>query len=150
MKSSRISNPQYAQSFPQCVPQQTPQFTAGYDISKFPRSSSQPSQINCGYGHKEAEPVLRADTVTATQVTSLEGYEGQSMLEKVSSLMRAHPVMIFSKSHCPFCFEVKRTFSELGVPVHAIEVNKVHGGDKILAAVRSMSGQKTVPQVGFH
>jgi len=80
-------------------------------------------------------------------VSNVEGYSGNTTEEKVKAFTTEHSVAIFSKTYCPFCLEVKRTFAELGVPVHVIEVDSIKDGAKIHEAAKRISGLKTVPNV---
>ena len=42
---------------------------------------------------------------------------------KVQSLINENPVMIFSKSYCPFCDKTKRLFQSKGVSYGSIELD---------------------------
>jgi len=53
--------------------------------------------------------------------------------------------MIFSKSFCPFCKQVKALFDSLGVKYTALELDLVENGAEMQAALLEKSGQKTVP-----
>jgi glutaredoxin 3 len=56
-------------------------------------------------------------------------------------------VVVFSKSFCPFCLEVKSTFAAKRVPIVLIELDKTPNGSKIQAALKAMTNQGTVPNV---
>lgn len=57
-----------------------------------------------------------------TNVTDLKSYNGSTVDEKIASMTSKHGVVVFSKSFCPFCIEVKKTFQALNVPIHVFEV----------------------------
>lgn len=81
-------------------------------------------------------------------------------LQRVKSLisdeeiMRTHPVIIFSKSYCPFCKNVKALFSELlsgpastSLTPFVVELDVSRDGPAVQAALLELTGQKTVPNV---
>ena len=41
--------------------------------------------------------------------------------------MASHPVMVFSKTTCPFCDKVKAMFAGLNVTVEYLELDKIGG-----------------------
>ena len=57
-----------------------------------------------------------------------------------------HPVVIFSKSYCPFCMQAKALLAKFG-PVHAIELDEVANGDKIHNELKQKTGLMTVPNI---
>lgn len=61
--------------------------------------------------------------------------------------MKNNHVVVFSKSFCPFCLEVKATFAAKRVPIVLIELDKTPNGSKIQAALKAMNNQGTVPNV---
>lgn len=65
--------------------------------------------------------------------------------EHVQKLIKDNVVMMFSKSYCPYCKEVKKLFNSLGINFHALEVDLEENGQEIQNALLEMSGQKTVP-----
>ncbi|KAI1299995.1 thioredoxin reductase [Mortierella claussenii] len=69
----------------------------------------------------------------------------------VRSLIRTsiaqNPVMIFSKSYCPFCLRVKDLFDDLSVPYKALELDEHEQGFEIQQELKTISGQSTVPNV---
>ncbi|KAG0211809.1 hypothetical protein BGX28_007399 [Mortierella sp. GBA30] len=69
----------------------------------------------------------------------------------VRSLVRtsiaSNPVMIFSKSYCPYCLRVKDLFDDLSVPYKSLELDEHEYGDEIQQHLKKISGQSTVPNV---
>jgi len=70
-----------------------------------------------------------------------------SAMEQVDSLVASHPVMVFSKTTCPFCDKVKAMFAGLNVTVEYLELDKIANGAEVQAALADKSGQRTVPNV---
>ncbi|XP_027352931.1 glutaredoxin [Abrus precatorius] len=68
-------------------------------------------------------------------------------LAKAKETVSANPVVVFSKTYCPFCVEVKELFDKLGVTYKAIEINSEPDGSEIQAALAEWTSQRTVPNV---
>ncbi|KAG0349032.1 hypothetical protein BG004_002560 [Podila humilis] len=58
-----------------------------------------------------------------------------------------NPVMIFSKSYCPYCLRVKDLFDDMQVKYKALELDEHELGDEIQQSLKAFSGQSTVPNV---
>lgn len=58
-----------------------------------------------------------------------------------------NPVMVYSKTYCPFCSEVKSLFSNLAVDAKVVDLDTLADGDAIQDALMDVSGMRTVPQV---
>eukprot|EP00741_Cyanophora_paradoxa_P010586 tig00020537_g10232.t1 len=56
-------------------------------------------------------------------------------------------VVVFSKTHCPYCSRVKGLFAELNVPAKIVELDEVADGSAIQATLLEITGQRTVPNV---
>ena len=57
------------------------------------------------------------------------------------------PVVIFSKTYCPYCSEAKSLFQSLGVAADIYELDVISGGSSIQSTLQGISGMRTVPQV---
>ncbi|XP_010029144.2 glutaredoxin [Eucalyptus grandis] len=68
-------------------------------------------------------------------------------MPKAKELVSANPVVVFSKTTCPYCVKVKELLSQLGVNFKAIELNQENDGSEIQSALAEWTGQKTVPNV---
>ncbi|KAK8710244.1 hypothetical protein V6N13_145578 [Hibiscus sabdariffa] len=68
-------------------------------------------------------------------------------LPKAKEIVSANPVVVFSKSYCPFCVDVKQLLQKLGASFKAIELDKEGDGSDIQAALAEWTGQRTVPNV---
>lgn len=81
-------------------------------------------------------------------ITDLKEYEGTTLEEQVDALIQAHGVLIFSKSFCPFCLDVKDFFtSELGVPLYVLEVDTHPLGNAIHKVIKTKTNHLTVPAI---
>lgn len=56
-------------------------------------------------------------------------------------------VIVFGRSTCPFCIEVTRTMTELGIPFKYITMDTIENGSGVHDYIKSFTGQKTVPAV---
>ncbi|KAK3413170.1 hypothetical protein EUGRSUZ_I01760 [Eucalyptus grandis] len=68
-------------------------------------------------------------------------------MPKAKELVSANPVVVFSKSYCPYCVSVKKLLSQLGVNFKALELDQENDGSEIQSALAEWTGQKTVPNV---
>ena len=107
----------------------------------------------CALRHSIAPTVRR--TVSTGVSSSLLWFSsasntgiGNGSEDDVRAAIDATGVVIFSKSWCPFCRNVKVLFdSELKVPYTAYELDELPQGDEIQQSLVSISGQRTVPNV---
>ncbi|KAF9126008.1 hypothetical protein BGW39_007000 [Mortierella sp. 14UC] len=65
----------------------------------------------------------------------------------IKSSIATNPVMIFSKSYCPYCMRVKDLFDDLDVPYKALELNQHEQGAQIQNDLKTLTGQSSVPNV---
>ncbi|CAN6240095.1 unnamed protein product [Urochloa humidicola] len=68
-------------------------------------------------------------------------------LAKVKEIVASAPVVVFSKSYCPFCVRVKQLFEKLGATFKAIELDVENDGAALQDALKEWTGQRTVPNV---
>ncbi|XP_074660861.1 uncharacterized protein LOC141913279 [Tubulanus polymorphus] len=70
--------------------------------------------------------------------------------EYVKTTINGNPVVIFSKTTCPFCTMAKDAFKDIGVAYEAIELNKMKNGSEIQDILNEMTGARSVPRVFVH
>lgn len=63
----------------------------------------------------------------------------------VEEYIKQSKVIIFSKSFCPFCKQVKELFDSLNVAYVALELDLIDNGKEVQEALKAKSGQNTVP-----
>ncbi|CAM6121639.1 unnamed protein product [Calypogeia fissa] len=68
-------------------------------------------------------------------------------LTKAQALVSENPVVVFSKSYCPYCRKVKELLTNLGAKQKVIELDIESDGNEIQAALGGWTGQRTVPSV---
>jgi len=70
-----------------------------------------------------------------------------SLAEMVKEKNEQNPVIVYSKSWCPYCARVKALFQKLEVDAKIVELDEVVEGDDVQAALYEITGRRTVPQV---
>ncbi|CAM9603721.1 unnamed protein product [Discosporangium mesarthrocarpum] len=65
----------------------------------------------------------------------------------VKEMVAANPIMVFSKSYCPYCTKAKRALSAVGAKYKVLELDQEANGPAIQEALQSITGQRTVPNV---
>ncbi|OMO59213.1 Glutaredoxin [Corchorus capsularis] len=68
-------------------------------------------------------------------------------LPKAKEIVSANPVVVFSKSYCPYCVSVKQLLQKLDASFKAIELDNESDGSEIQSALAEWTGQRTVPNV---
>ncbi|KAM7267575.1 hypothetical protein ACFE04_009741 [Oxalis oulophora] len=68
-------------------------------------------------------------------------------LAKAKETVEANPVVVYSKTYCPYCVTVKKLFQQLGASFKAVELDNEKDGGEIQAALAQWTGQRTVPNV---
>uniref|UniRef100_A0A8C7C3D7 Thioredoxin reductase 3 n=1 Tax=Oncorhynchus kisutch TaxID=8019 RepID=A0A8C7C3D7_ONCKI len=73
---------------------------------------------------------------------------GRNQLKtRIQELIDSNQVLVFSKSHCPFCVKVKDLFKELNVNCNVVELDLIDDGSNYQELLLEMTRQKTVPNV---
>ncbi|KAM0938976.1 putative thioredoxin-disulfide reductase [Dioscorea sansibarensis] len=73
---------------------------------------------------------------------------GPSLEESVKKTVKEHPVVVYSKTWCPYSMEVKALLERLGVEPHVIELDELGSqGRELQDALGTVTGQFTVPNV---
>ncbi|KAF2758078.1 glutaredoxin-domain-containing protein [Pseudovirgaria hyperparasitica] len=66
---------------------------------------------------------------------------------KALKLIEENPVVVFSKSWCPYCRTAKATLTAQGAKFHVEELDQIDDGDAIKAALSQENGSNTVPMI---
>ncbi|KAI8990326.1 Alg9-like mannosyltransferase family-domain-containing protein [Pilobolus umbonatus] len=72
-----------------------------------------------------------------------------STRDKVESTLHKHPVVLYSKTYCPYCRRAKKLLSQycMGDDVYIVEVDLEKDGSGIKRALYDLSGQNTFPNL---
>ena len=69
----------------------------------------------------------------------------------INTLINVHigsaPVVMFSKSSCPFCTRAKGLFRKMGVKFKELELDKMRNGKDLQMTLYKMTNQRTVPNI---
>ncbi|KAL2890579.1 Glutaredoxin-2 mitochondrial [Ceratocystis lukuohia] len=63
----------------------------------------------------------------------------------VQKLIEGEPVVMFSKSYCPYCSASKNLLNKLGYEFKVYELDKMANGSDIQDALEVVTGQRSVP-----
>jgi len=65
----------------------------------------------------------------------------------INSVVSQNCVVIFSKTGCPYSTKAKKVFDDMGICYFTVELNERNDGEKLQAALLTLSGARTVPRV---
>ncbi|CAM0148556.1 unnamed protein product [Urochloa decumbens] len=90
----------------------------------------------------------RASSSSPSSSSSPDSSFGSRMEESVKKTVADNPVVIYSKSWCSYCMEVKTLFKRIGVQPHVIELDHLGAqGPQLQKVLERLTGQSTVPNV---
>ncbi|XP_072960374.1 glutaredoxin-like [Typha angustifolia] len=68
-------------------------------------------------------------------------------LAKAKEIVASAPVVVFSKSYCPFCVRAKQLLTQLGAKYKVVELDQESDGSEIQSALAQWTGLRTVPSI---
>ncbi|CAI5474249.1 unnamed protein product [Closterium sp. Yama58-4] len=71
----------------------------------------------------------------------------EQLVELVKQKNGEHPVVVYSKTWCPYCMDVKRLLSKLHTKMLVVELDELVEEDELQQALYDLTGQRTVPNV---
>lgn len=71
----------------------------------------------------------------------------ENWLELVKADIKKNPVLVYSKSYCPYCENTKKTLENLKVTSKVYELDQMTDGAKIQTALQELTKQKTFPNI---
>ncbi|KAG0354896.1 thioredoxin-like protein [Gamsiella multidivaricata] len=66
---------------------------------------------------------------------------------EVDNIIANNAVVVFSKTHCPYCTKAKALLEKHGVKAYIIELDNADNGAAIQAYLQELTGQRTVPNI---
>jgi len=66
---------------------------------------------------------------------------------KAQSIIDENPVVVFSKSYCPYCKASKALLSEKGAKFYVLELDQIDDGADLQDALEEMTHQRSVPNI---
>lgn len=94
---------------------------------RVPQLAPRPARLRCG------APLLSAGLADLEQT--------------IQQTVAAEPVVIYSKSWCPYCAQCKALFDDMSQPYTAIELDEREDGEQLQTALLGLTQQRTVPNV---
>mmetsp|Transcript_38079 Transcript_38079/g.84818 ORF Transcript_38079/g.84818 Transcript_38079/m.84818 type:complete len:945 (+) Transcript_38079:211-3045(+) len=70
-----------------------------------------------------------------------------TLTERIKAAVGSNGVVVFGKTWCPFCLEVRNTFDSLGVKYAVYNVDAETGGGEVHSCLKELYKQTTVPYV---
>ncbi|EXJ81237.1 glutaredoxin 3 [Capronia epimyces CBS 606.96] len=67
--------------------------------------------------------------------------------QKAQQIIAQNPVVVFSKSYCPYCRATKSLLSEKHAKYYLLELDEVDDGAAIQDALEEITGQRSVPNI---
>ncbi|KAE8676255.1 Glutaredoxin-C5 [Hibiscus syriacus] len=81
-------------------------------------------------------------------IRAMASSSGSDLEESVKKTVADNPVVVYSKSWCPYSSEVKFLFKKLGVQPSVIELDELGAqGSQLQDVLEQLTGQRTVPNV---
>lgn len=68
-------------------------------------------------------------------------------LQKIMSQIKSNPIIVYSKTICPYCSAAKSMLAEMNVNPKVIEIDVENDGKAIFSAVKELTMQNTVPNI---
>ncbi|CAK8571699.1 unnamed protein product [Lathyrus sativus] len=94
---------------------------------------------------KRAPTLIRA---TSSSPSSSSSSFGSRLEETIKNTLSQNPVVVYSKSWCSYCSEVKSLFKKLGVQPLVLELDEMGPqGPQLQKLLERLTGQYTVPNV---
>lgn len=68
-------------------------------------------------------------------------------VDYVQKLIKEKPVLIASKTYCPYCTKAKNTIKSITLEAYILELDELDNGAEIQDALYQITSQRTVPNV---
>eukprot|EP00850_Spirogloea_muscicola_P017283 SM000147S01102 [mRNA] locus=s147:35995:37273:- [translate_table: standard] len=92
-------------------------------------------------------PPAGCTAVRPVRVAAADASGGASLIELIEQKNAAYPVIVYSKTWCPYCGMVKGLFKQLGLDIKAVELDELVEEQELQDALQELTGQGTVPNV---
>ncbi|KAL1461291.1 hypothetical protein WDU94_013201 [Cyamophila willieti] len=74
----------------------------------------------------------------------------QTTFSNIDHYINNNKVVVYSKTHCPFCKQAKKLLAENDYNFQVVELDTLSDGPSIQEALFERTGQKTVPSIFIH
>ncbi|TMW55843.1 hypothetical protein Poli38472_008491 [Pythium oligandrum] len=79
--------------------------------------------------------------------TGVRAVHVEANTSSIQAAIQSEKVLVFSKTHCPYCARVKALFEDLEVNHEVVELDERSDGAQIQALLLELTKQRTVPNV---
>jgi len=81
-------------------------------------------------------------------IRATAGSSGSQIKESIETEINENPVVVYSKTWCPYCQQAKGLFEDLGVEPYVVELDELGAAERhVQNALEGLTGQSTVPNV---
>ncbi|XP_062219676.1 glutaredoxin-like [Phragmites australis] len=98
-------------------------------------------------GITQSSRFLKITRPSSSSRSSSETEPSSMALEKAKEIAASSPVVVFSKTYCPFCARVKKLLAQLGASYKVVELDVESDGSELQSALAEWTGQRSVPNV---
>lgn len=70
-----------------------------------------------------------------------------TLKQKITDMIKATPVLVFSKTTCPYCDMAKDMFKSADIKYEVHELDKLANGADMQNTLQEITGQRTVPNI---
>eukprot|EP00002_Diphylleia_rotans_P021591 TRINITY_DN419_c1_g4_i1.p1 TRINITY_DN419_c1_g4~~TRINITY_DN419_c1_g4_i1.p1 ORF type:complete len:142 (+),score=32.19 TRINITY_DN419_c1_g4_i1:21-446(+) len=100
-------------------------------------------------GRRASNAYLLQSPFHHTAAHHIARFASMSLTESLQSEIASHPVVVYSKTFCPYCDQAKDLIRGLGVNAHIVELDKISNGSAVQTTLTSSitNGHRTVPMV---
>ncbi|WJX18336.1 hypothetical protein P8452_08141 [Trifolium repens] len=122
--------------------------SSSFSISKISTFSTPSPIINASSSTSRSFTFPRAMSSSPSPSSSSSSSFGSRLEETIKNTLSQNPVVVYSKSWCSYCSEVKSLFKKLGVQPLVIELDELGPqGPQLQKLLERITGQYTVPNV---
>jgi glutaredoxin 3 len=90
---------------------------------------------------------MRSTSAASASAAAADGSADSSPRKVVAAALAENPVIVFSKTYCPYCDKAKAALRAEGARFRVIELDERRDGDVIQAELARLTGRRTVPNV---
>lgn len=84
---------------------------------------------------------------SSVSVRAMSSGSDADLVAMINGKNAENKVMVYSKTYCPYCTEVKGLFEKMGVSAKVVELDELADGGAVQDALGTVTGRRTVPQV---
>uniref|UniRef100_A0A7S4G1C3 Glutaredoxin domain-containing protein n=1 Tax=Eutreptiella gymnastica TaxID=73025 RepID=A0A7S4G1C3_9EUGL len=102
--------------------------------------------LGCWSWNKFIVPMFRKEKCTSCEIPSAKPV-AVARVKEIREITAQYPLVVFSKTSCPHCQQVKSVLKRLGADPKIVELDKTEDEHGYASALLELTGQTTVPNV---